>query len=136
MTTLKINGTEYKIKFGYNSFCDTDLLDRTSEIMGIIQDKSITKDNAFTRRLFCITRELLFEGFKKFNPVENVETVGNLLDDYLDEGSENEDHGLMALFGLVAKELIAEGFFGDLLKQAEKSIQTITAKAKKSQKKA
>ena len=135
MTTLKINGTEYKIKFGYNSFCDTDLLDRTSEIMGIIQDKSITKDNAFTRRLFCITRELLFEGFKKFNPVENIEAVGNLLDDYLDEGSENEDHGLMALFGLVAKELIAEGFFGDLLKQAEKSIQMITAKAKKSQKK-
>ena len=135
MTTLKINGTEYKIKFGYNSFCDTDLLDRTSEIMGIIQDKSITKDNAFTRRLFCITRELLFEGFKKFNPVESVETVGDLLDDYLDEGSENEDHGLMALFGLVAKELIAEGFFGDLLKQAEKSIQMITAKAKKSQKK-
>ena len=88
MTTLKVNDTEYKIKFGYNSFCDTDLLDRTSEIMGILRgDTSTTKDNEFTRRLFSVTRELLFEGFKKFNPVESLEAVGNILDDYFDEGT-------------------------------------------------
>lgn len=135
MTTLKVKGTEYKIKFGYNSFCDTDLLDRTTEIMGILQDKTVAKDNEFTRKLFCITRELLFEGFKKFNPVENLETVGNLLDDYLDEGTEQENHGLMAIFGIIAQELLAEGFFGDLLKQSEKAIQTITARAKNQKKK-
>ena len=134
MTTLKVKGTEYKIKFGYNSFCDTDLLDRTTEIMGILQDKTVAKDNEFTRKLFCITRELLFEGFKKFNPVENLETVGNLLDDYLDEGTEQENHGLMTIFGIIAQELLAEGFFGDLLKQSEKAIQTITARAKKNKK--
>ena len=77
----------------------------------------------------------LFEGFKKFNPVENLETVGNLLDDYLDEGTEQENHGLMTIFGIIAQELLAEGFFGDLLKQSEKAIQTITARAKKNQKK-
>ena len=135
MTTLKVKGTEYKIKFGYNSFCDTDLLDRTTEIMGILQDKTVAKDNEFTRKLFCITRELLFEGFKKFNPVENLETVGNLLDDYLDEGTEQENHGLMTIFGIIAQELLAEGFFGDLLKQSEKAIQTITARAKNQKKK-
>lgn len=135
MTTLKVKGTEYKIKFGYNSFCDTDLLDRTTEIMGILQDKTVAKDNEFTRKLFCITRELLFEGFKKFNPVDSLETVGNLLDDYLDEGTEQENHGLMTIFGIIAQELLAEGFFGDLLKQSEKAIQTITARAKNQKKK-
>ncbi len=135
MTTLKIKDKEYKIKFGYNSFCDTDLLDRTSDIMGILQDKEVQKDMNFTRKMFQVTRELLFEGFKKFNPVASLEVVGNLLDDYLDEGTDDENHGLMSIFGLVAQELLAEGFFGDLLKQSEKAIQTITARAKKNQKK-
>lgn len=28
---LKVKGKEYKVRFGYNSFCDTDLMDRTKE---------------------------------------------------------------------------------------------------------
>lgn len=132
MTTLKVKDTEYKIKFGYNSFCDTDLLDRTSEIMGILRGETgNTKDNEFTRRLFAVTRELLFEGFKKFNPVESLEVVGNILDDYFDEGTEEETHGLMDVFGIVASELLAEGFFGDLLTKSEKAIAQITERQKK-----
>jgi hypothetical protein len=74
---------------------------------------------------------LLFEGFKKFNPVESLEAVGNILDDYFDEGTAEETHGLMDVFGIVASELLAEGFFGDLLTKSEKAIAQITERQKK-----
>ena len=32
---LKVKGKEYKVRFGYNSFCDTDLMDRTKDLLGI-----------------------------------------------------------------------------------------------------
>lgn len=136
MTTLTISGKEYKIKFGYNSFCDTDLLDRTSDIMGILQNKETVKDMEFARKMFTVTRELLFVGFKKFNPVESIEAVGDLLDDYFDEGTKEDTHGLVDVFGIVAQELLAEGFFGDILTKSEKAIKTLTERAKKNQKKA
>ena len=136
MTTLTISGKEYKIKFGYNSFCDTDLLDRTSDIMSILQNKETVKDMEFTRKMFTVTRELLFVGFKKFNPVESIEAVGDLLDDYFDEGTKEDTHGLVDVFGIVAQELLAEGFFGDILTKSEKVIKTLTERAKKNQKKA
>lgn len=135
MKTITIKGKEYKIKFGYNSFCDTDLLDRASEIMGILADKTITKkDNDFTVKMFKTTRELLFEGFKKYNPVEKVSDIGDLLDDYFDEGTEEDTHGLIDVFGIVAQELLAEGFFGDILKKSEKAI-SLMEERKKNQKK-
>ena len=135
MMTLKVKDKEYKVKFGYNSFCDTDLLDRTTEIMGILKgSKETTKDNEFTRRLFNVVRELLFEGFKRYNPAENLEEIGYILDDYFEEGTEEDSHGLVSIFGLIAQELLTEGFFGDLLTQSEKAIKTLTEKAQKSKK--
>lgn len=124
MTTIKVNGKDYIIKFGYNSFCDSDLLDRTTEVLGILQADQGEKDSEFTRKLFVVTRELLFEGFKKKNPVDSLEEVGNLLDDYMDEGTEEETHGLIDVFGMIAQELLTEGFFGDILKKSEKAIQS------------
>lgn len=32
MTKLTINGTDYIIKFGYNAFCDTDLMERVQDL--------------------------------------------------------------------------------------------------------
>ena len=135
MMTLKVKDKEYKVKFGYNSFCDTDLLDRTTEIMGILKgSKETTKDNEFTRRLFNVVRELLFEGFKRYNPAENLEEIGYILDDYFEEGTEEDSHGLVSIFGLIAQELLTEGFFGDLLTQSEKAIKTLTEKAQNKKK--
>ena len=135
MMTLKVKDKEYKVKFGYNSFCDTDLLDRTTEIMGILKgSKETTKDNEFTRRLFNVVRELLFEGFKRYNPADNLEEIGYILDDYFEEGTEEDSHGLVSIFGLIAQELLTEGFFGDLLTQSEKAIKTLTEKAQNKKK--
>lgn len=129
MMTINVNGTEYKVKFGYNSFCDSDLLDRTSEVMDILRGKTeANTDSAFTRRLFIVTRDLLFEGFKKKNPVESLTEVGNILDDYFDEGTEDDPHGIVDIFGMLAQELLSEGFFGNLLTESTKAIEKVTKK--------
>lgn len=123
MMTIKVGEKEYKVKFGYNSFCDSDLLDRTSDAMGIIGELQNAGDKdgmAKVRKLFTLTRDLLFEGFKKKNPVESVDEVGDILDDYLEEDKEN--HGLLDVFAMLAQELLTEGFFGDLLNKSNKAM--------------
>lgn len=133
MTTITINGTEYKIKYGYNNFCDSDLMDRTTEVMGFITssaDKGEIKDNEYTKKLFVLVRELIFEGFKKYNP-KTIEEVGDLLDDYFDEGTEDDPHGLLDVFGIITQELIASGFIGDLLKKSQKAIEKMAKKVEK-----
>lgn len=133
MTTITINGTEYKIKYGYNNFCDSDLMDRTTEVMGFITssaDKAQIKDSEYTRKLFVLVRELVFEGFKRYNP-KSIEEVGDLLDDYFDEGTEDDPHGLLDVFGIITQELIASGFIGDLLKKSQKAIEKMAKKVEK-----
>ena len=132
--TIKIGEKEYIVKFGYNSFCDSDLLDRTAEAMGMIEeiqtiadeqgdkkDENTTKTIlAKVRKLFILTRDLMFEGFKKKNPVASISEVGDILDAYLDEDKEN--NGLITIFGMIAQELLKEGFFGNLLMESGKAI--------------
>ena len=136
MTTITINGTEYKLKYGYNNFCDSDLMDRTTEVMGFITssaDKAQIKDSEYTRKLFVLVRELVFEGFKRYNP-KTIEEVGDLLDDYFDEGTEDDPHGLLDVFGIITQELIASGFIGDLLKKSQKAIEKMAKKVEKNKK--
>ena len=140
--TIKIGEKEYIVKFGYNSFCDSDLLDRTAEAMGMIQEiQDLAKDEdekgkevkttaevlAKVRNLFMLTRELLFEGFKKKNPVTSISEVGDILDAYLDEDKEN--HGLITIFAMIAQELLKEGFFGNLLTESGKAIAKMPKKS-------
>lgn len=140
--TIKIGEKEYIVKFGYNSFCDSDLLDRTAEAMGMIQEiqdlakeedekgkevKTTAEVLAKVRNLFMLTRELLFEGFKKKNPVTSISEVGDILDAYLDEDKEN--HGLITIFAMIAQELLKEGFFGNLLTESGKVIAKMPKKS-------
>lgn len=133
MMTLKVRDKEYKVKFGYNNFCDSDLLDRTADAMGIVGElEGATTDSnsmAKVRKLFTLTRELLFEGFKKFNPVSSLDEVGDILDDYLDEDPEN--HGLVTIFGQIIIDLMGGGFFGDLLTKSSEEMKKLTKKVSK-----
>ena len=133
MMTLKFRDKEYKVKFGYNNFCDSDLLDRTADAMGIVGElEGATTDSnsmAKVRKLFTLTRELLFEGFKKFNPVSSLDEVGDILDDYLDEDPEN--HGLVTIFGQIILDLMGGGFFGDLLTKSSEEMKKLTKKVSK-----
>lgn len=122
MMILKVGEKEYKVKFGYNSFCDTDLMDRTSDLLKIFQSAGAEDDKDVTgmgkiKELFTCVRDLLFVGFEKKNPVESVQEVGDILDDYHDEGSEEDKRGILDLFTKLTEELMNEGFLGDLMKQ-------------------
>lgn len=131
MKTLTISGKEYKIKFGYNSFCDSDLMERTQDVMSLITGKSGNDFAATASKLFNITRELLFKGFQKYNPVDTLEEIGDLLDTYADEAPENEERGLLQVFAIVTEELTDEGFFGSLMKNVAKTVEKAKEESKK-----
>lgn len=120
MMVLKVKDTEYKVKFGYNSFCDTDLMERTEDLLKLFQSTGADDDTDVAglgkvRELFLCVRDLLFVGFKKFNPVETVQEVGDIIDDYHDEAPEGEKRGVMNIFTLLSEELMNEGFLGEIL---------------------
>lgn len=123
MKKITVNGKEYKIKFGYNSFCDTDLMERTNDLMRVFKSSGVENDTDISgigkiKELFVCVRELIFVGLQKFNPVESLQEVGNILDDYKDEETE-EKRGLFELFVMLTEELMNEGFLADLLEATE-----------------
>ena len=132
--TIKVKDKEYKVRFTYNSFADSDLLDRTFETLTLVQEminaNEQTNSVETLKKLFVLTRELLFVGFKKENPVESVEAVGDILDDYLEEDTEN--HGLINTFNLIAGELLASGFFGEVLRKSTEAMKNQTTSKMKS----
>lgn len=129
MMNLNVKGTEYKIKFGYNSFCDTDLLDRTSSLIKIFQGQEVDDDKDVfgmgkIKELFSCVRDLLFVGFQKHNPVADVKDIGNILDDYKEEETETDKRSILDLFTKLTAELMDEGFLSDLLKAMEETAET------------
>lgn len=116
MMRLKISGKEYKVKFGFNSFCDSDILDDFMEMSEKLEKSAKTIE---IKSIFIIIRELLFEGFKKNNPVENEQAVGDLLDLYLEQAPDGEKRGLLELFTAIQKELMEEGFLAGLFQENE-----------------
>lgn len=141
MMILKVKDKEYKVKFGYNSFCDTDLMDRTSDLLKIFQGAGVEDDKDVTamgkiKDLFVCVRDLLFVGFKKNNPVETVQEIGDILDDYHDEATEEDKRGIIDLFTKLTEELMAEGFLGDLMNRlAETEVETTVTKIPQDHKK-
>ena len=122
MMVLKVKDKEYKVKFGYNSFCDTDLMERTNDLIRLIHAEDAENDRDVTgmgkiKDLFTCVRDLLFVGFKKYNPVESAQEIGDILDDYHDEGTEEDRRGILDLFVKLSDELMAEGFLGELMIQ-------------------
>ena len=120
MMKLVVKKKEYKVKFGYNSFCDTDLMDRTTDLLKLFQGAEIEDDKDVIgmgkiKELFSCVRDLLFVGFQKFNPVENKQQIGNILDDYHDDAPEGEKRGILDLFTQLTEELMNEGFLGEFL---------------------
>lgn len=126
MTSIIVEGREYKIKFGYNSFCDSDIFDRVKDMLKVLGGAEVEDDSDVSglgqiKNLFTITRELLFLGMQKYNPVGSVEEVGDLLDTYRDEAPEGEKRGLLQIFTMLSEELMNEGFLSDLVAEMNRS---------------
>lgn len=134
MFSMIISNKEYKVKYGTNSFIDTNLMDRTKELLKLLKEQGvfddedegsveITKDEDILevlmknldmyRDILVLTRDLLRTGFERYNPVEDIKEVGNLIDDYCEEQNQN----VMFVFGMIANELVARGFLGDQASQ-------------------
>ena len=126
MLVLKIKNKEYKVKYGFNSFCDSDLMDRVADMMRLMNNDEVSKDEetavkkfvANTRELFVLVRELLYIGLERYNPVESLQEVGFLLDDYNEESTEDEPRDLGTLFEMILVELSNEGFLKGLIDNA------------------
>lgn len=119
--TLHIGEKDYSAKFNYNCFCDTDLLDRVNDLGKLFNGANAEDDKDVSamgkiRDLFVCVRNLLFTGFQDENPVENVQAVGRLLDQYKAETPEGEERGILQLFVMLSNELMEEGFLSDILK--------------------
>lgn len=121
MMVLKVKDNEYKVKFGYNSFCDTDLMDRTTDLLKLLRGAGVEDDTdvaglGIIKEMFLCVRDLLFVGFQKYNPVETVQDVGEIIDDYHDETTGEDKRGILDLFTALSEELMNEGFLGEVLK--------------------
>ena len=124
MMILKVKDVEYKVKFGFNSFVDTDLMERTEALIKIFDDKEYSEDKygmGRIKEMFTVVRELLFVGFQKYNPAISLTAVGDILDDYMDEGTEEEPHDLLNLFELLSHELMEEGFLKGVMNAVEEA---------------
>ena len=127
MLILKVKDKEYKVKFGYNSFCDTDLMERTIALLELFHKQNVVDDKDVSvagkvKDLFSCVRDLLYVGFEKFNPVERVQDIGDILDDYHDEAKEKgEKRGILDIFTKLTEELMNEGFLEDLMNEMEEA---------------
>ena len=135
MTSIEVSGKTYKIKFGYNAFCDTDLFDRVKDIIMLLQGSGASSDDDVAglgkiKDLFTTTRDLLYVGFQKYNPVESPQAVGDLLDNYREEAREGERRGILQIFTLLSTELMDEGFLSDLLTEMNNSKKVTPMKKK------
>lgn len=131
MTSITVSGKTYEIEFGYNSFCDTDLFDRVKDMVSILRGDETDDDLAGIGKIsemFKLVRDLLFVGFRKHNPVESLQEVGDLLDEYRKEDPEDEDRSLIGIFGTVSNELVNEGFLSGVLKQMSQASQPTRGK--------
>lgn len=117
MFTISINEKEYKVRFGMNSFADTDLMDRTKRLLKLFSDDDSSNDDMadVAKELFVCVRDLFYYGFMKYNEVESPQAVGDLLDDYIDEAPEGEKRTILGLFEMIGEELLNQGFLDDLM---------------------
>ena len=127
MTIFKIGGKEYKVQYGYNTFCDTDLMDRVQDMTTIFSEGN--PDMGKVRSLFVVSRELFFVGLQKYNPVESIQVAGDLLDQYNAEAPEGESRNMMDIFNMLTNELTEEGFLSGMISDSQKKAAPAKKKA-------
>ena len=116
MMKLAINDKEYKVIFTFNSFCDTDLMERIQTASELFADEDSTGMSQI-KEMFGVIRDLLYVGFKRYNPVDDIHEVGDLIDDYMNE----DGNSLLTLFGDLMNELTEEGFLAELMTPVEET---------------
>jgi hypothetical protein len=114
MVTFNVHGKEYKVVFGYGLLTKTDVLDK---VQGITDGKERS-----LQKMISLLPELLLAGLQKKHKEEfgyesdsEKEAALDLLDDYEDEGTEENPKSGFDLYQLLDKELEKNGFLSGLL---------------------
>ena len=113
MVTFNVHGKEYKVVFGYGLLTKTDVLDK---VQGITDGKERS-----LQKMISLLPELLLAGLQKKHKDEFgyesdsekkavLDKVCDLLDDYEDEGTEENPKSGFDLYQLLDKELEKNGF--------------------------
>lgn len=108
MVTFNVHGKEYKVVFGYGLLTKTDVLDK---VQGITDGKERS-----LQKMISLLPELLLAGLQKKHKEEfgyesdsekeaALDKVCDLLDDYEDEGTEENPKSGFDLYQLLDKEL-------------------------------
>lgn len=139
MKVIKINGKEYKLKFGYRSLYRTGILKRLQDAQQIFDNKSDdgavdnkSDDGAFDKieKLMGVTAEAFLAGLQKFHKDEfgyttesereaMIDKVCDLFDDLADE---DETIGILEIFTMINEELIERGFLARLFQSSQELI--------------
>lgn len=139
MYVFKVNGNEYKVRFGYGVLSRSDLIDRV--IKATAPDEGKDPAEAI-KDMVGLTAELLLAGLQKRHSDEfGYETdserdkafalVCDLIDDYEDEATEEEReenlHNGFTLFNDLQDELAKNGFLSQLTSAMNQTLENQNA---------
>ena len=130
MYIFKIHGKEYKVRYGYRTVCENDILDR---VMNIGNSKDGTA-KGLINNLVETTAELLLVGLQKYHSKEfgydndeerqkRVDEIIDLFDDYEDESTEEHEQDAATLLKDLQEELEKNGFLSAIAKMGQEMSQ-------------
>lgn len=126
MLKMKLNGKEYKLKFGFKSFKNSEILQEVVKVQNEIKNKTENEngeengdDIAFLGDVLNLTSRLVLVALQKYNEEFRVdfsdanavkiatEKTDDLIDDYMEE---EDSLSIMELFQSLVGELFNNGF--------------------------
>lgn len=128
MYIFKIHGKEYRVKYGYRTVCEDDILDRVMNI-GNSEDGTA---RGLISNLAKTTVELLLVGLQKYHSDEfgykdaeekqiRIDRMLDLLDDYEEESTEGHEQSAATLLSDLQNELEKNGFLSTIAKMGEEA---------------
>jgi hypothetical protein len=130
MYIFKIHGNEYKVRYGYRTVCENDILDRVMNI-GNSEDGTA---KGLINNLVMTTAELLLVGLQKYHSdkfgyksdkekAEKINLLLDWLDDYEDESTEDHEQDAATLLKDLQGELEKNGFLSTIAKMGQEMSQ-------------
>lgn len=130
MYIFKIHGKEYKVRYGYRTVCENDILDRVMNI-GNSKDGTV---KGLINNLVETTAELLLVGLQKYHSKEfgygsdeerqkRIGEIIDMLDDYEDESTEEHEQDAASLLKDLQGELEKNGFLSAIAKMGQEMTQ-------------
>lgn len=130
MYYFRIHGKEYKVRYGYRTVCENDILDRVMNI-GSTEDGTV---KGLINNLVETTAELLLVGLQKYHSKEfgygsdeerqkRIGEIIDMLDDYEDESTEEHEQDAASLLKDLQGELEKNGFLSAIAKMGQEMTQ-------------